>query len=103
VLALDHGDVVLALQIKPELCMVSKITAPSQAVSAVIDRRPFRMSVMRSDRTPRSRASRFALNSRAFSSRFKEAISTSCASPLLNEKQMRQRAFTVASCPAGPP
>jgi hypothetical protein len=38
---------------------------------ALIDRRPFSMSVMRPDGTPRSSASRFALNSRAFSSRSK--------------------------------
>jgi hypothetical protein len=41
------------------------------AVSAVIDRRPFSMSVMRPDGTLRSSASRFALSSRAFNSRLK--------------------------------
>ena len=42
------------------------------AVSAVIDRRPLSMSVMRPDGTLRSSASRFALSSRTFSSRFKK-------------------------------
>src|SRR6266545_6708115 len=40
------------------------------AVSAVIERRALRMSVMRPDGTPRSSASRLALSLRAASSRF---------------------------------
>jgi hypothetical protein len=48
----------LALQIKPELRSVAEIAA--NAVSAVIERRPLRMSVMRPDGKPRSSASRFA-------------------------------------------
>src|SRR5258706_9612684 len=63
-LTLDDSNVVLALQIKPELGAISKIWSSLTAVFAVIDRRPFSMSVIRADGALRSSASRFALSSR---------------------------------------
>jgi len=44
VLPFDHGNVVLALQIEPELRAVAEVAARRTAVSAVIERRPFKMS-----------------------------------------------------------
>ena len=69
--ALDDGDLVLALEVEPELRPVAEIAAQAHRRVAVIPRRPFRMSVIRPEGTPRSRASRLALKPRASSSRFK--------------------------------
>jgi hypothetical protein len=81
-----------------------------------MERRPFRMSVIRPDGTLRSSASRFALSARAFGSRFRRLPGCAGVGMLLSsmvvndlnvvgvavperetEKQMRQRAFTVVA------
>src|SRR4051812_17649800 len=51
--------------------LLPKYRPSRSAVSAVIERRPLRMSVMRPDGTPRSNARRFALRLRVASSRLK--------------------------------
>jgi len=65
--ALDQRNLVLALQVEPELQPVAAVAAQTHAV---IPRRPFRMLVIQPQGTPRSSASRLALKPRAPSSRF---------------------------------
>jgi hypothetical protein len=58
--AFDQRDLVLALQLEPELRLVAEIAAKRTAVSGVTPRRPFRMPMMRLTDTPTSSASRLA-------------------------------------------
>jgi hypothetical protein len=70
-LSLDRGDVILALQIKPELCAVPEITTESHG--CVGGNRAATVEDIRdtADGTPKSSASRFVLRLRASSSRFR--------------------------------
>ena len=69
-LAFDRCYVELALQLQPELGAVAKVSAETNRRVGMIERRPFKISVMRPDGTPISSASRLALNARTLNSRF---------------------------------
>jgi hypothetical protein len=51
-LAFDHGDVVPASQVQPKLRASAKVAPRRTEVSAVTERRPFKMSVIRPDGPP---------------------------------------------------
>ena len=71
-LALDHANVILTLQVQPELRAVAEIPAEPNGGIGRDPRRRLRMSVIRPDGTPISSDRRFALSFRAAISRFRK-------------------------------
>ena len=69
-LAFNHRYVVLLCKSSQNWALLPKYRPRRPAVSAVMERRPFKMSVIRPDGTPMSSASRLALNEREVNSRF---------------------------------